>query len=323
MQALFLYPTAGSFAVGLPFAGSILPLRGHRCGIVRLRQHRGNPGPERIMRALSFLAALLATACGAAKAPASLHEQQIPAAMFVVPSQVEGEYSYAWISRARDNEEVVPKGRLRAYVDGQPIGDIEVAGHIPNDNTAGCTEPPRLTLTGDLAGIGEHGAVLANIDVNANSRLLPRTVSDQVLTALRQALADSPGAGAQSRHRLARMMAHGEGVHVFADDTGREIALLASSSTDTSGELLSSLLAVVGREREAPWQTRLLDFQTACADCDSMPTHYTFRAAGDFNGDGTPEFLLEGIAYEQWNYVLVEQASGRWTIRSIGGGGGC
>lgn len=243
--------------------------------------------------------------------------------LFVQPSMSAGGYEAVVLATSSAGDAPATRLSLGVYLQGFAVGRVMASPPVADDSD-GCIEAARVQLAGDTTGIGDAGAILSSVDINPKQRHTMRDVS----TGERDALLDAlTGIGRDEIAVLKRGLDDdanaARGIRILTDAGRDETAILAFTLMHSRGEEITSVLALMERDANGAWTPALVDLRRGCSDCDGVPTRYSLKAFGDFDGDGAAEFLLQGDEYESWSYHLLRSGEKGWKRENIGGGGGC
>jgi len=249
---------------------------------------------------------------------------------FVVVRGADGEdpAAPAWLGREfRVQAGGAAQGRVR------PLRRIAAAD-------LGCSAPDRLAFApGDEPlALGEHGAWLADFDLNPERRLQRRAATPDEREELLAELAAMAAPGRVERPRrlreaLAQWRRGGDAaglreLWLVADarEPLRRWALLALDAEFDAGagdarERIGAVALFARDPGDRGWRRQAWISTASCADCEGMEPRHRALDFADIDRDGAPDFLFVVEQYESWSYQLLRSGGEGAAWQSLAGGG--
>ncbi|MBX9400651.1 hypothetical protein K4L06_04955 [Lysobacter sp. BMK333-48F3] len=286
-----------------------------------------------------------AAAIAAEAGEAALRAPEAGTALWIgADHQHAGEYPFSLaLGDAGDDSAAAPwLGReLRVYADGQARGRARPLRRIAGSDL-GCSEPDRLAFApGDEApALGEHGAWLADFDLNPEQRLQRRAATaaerEELLAELvAMAVPGRVERPQRLRQAVAQWRRDGEAagrreLWLVADARApqRRWALLTldaefDAGADDARERIGAVALFAREADDRGWRRRAWVSTASCADCEGMEPRHQALDFADLDRDGAPDFLFEVQQYESWSHRLLRSGGEGGSWQALDGGGGC
>lgn len=218
---------------------------------------------------------------------------------------------------------------LQAWVDGVAVGTRHIDAYEAGDASV-CDAPERL-VTAALPLASGTGAWLGTVSPDATQRFAMHAASSALqatlLSVLQATHRDVPAIDVlATQPQAAATWRVTDRLRPGRDTALVSISAVLEASGDGSGK--ATLFAVLVQDATGDWQLSWIEHAADCAHCARVPATTRPAAVGDFDGDGSPDLLLEDSGYESWTYRWLKRAGDvaphvGWTAVPLRGGGGC